>query len=165
MPRQDAKSRQFMMYFPSEADRERWRKTAKKAKMPFTAWIYSMVEARLAEDDEAGKDRAVFSYAENRKLHRELEKSEARISELETEVFKLRNQLFAAPQPTGLGQIDEKLLNVLRSGGTWSNREILAEMGVEPHDIEAIEIITRQLQVLQDLRLVKESARGWRWIG
>jgi len=166
--RKDAKRRQFMMYFPSEADRERWRKIAKKTNMSLTSWIYNMVEVQLTEDSEearADADRVISSHAENRQLRRELQKSDARIADLETEVFKLRNQLFAQPNPTGLGHIDEKLLAVLRSGGTWPNQEILQELGVDAQDIGAIEIVTRQLQILQDLKLVKDSTRGWRWIG
>lgn len=167
MPRPAAKDRQFMMYFPSQADRERWRKLAKKAKMSFTDWIYSMVEARLVEESEdalAAADQKISLQAENRQLRRELQNSEARISDLETEIFKLRNQLFSSPMPTKLGDIDKKLMAALRSGGTWANREILQELGVDANDIEAIEIVTKQLQSLQDLKLVKESARGWRWI-
>ena len=63
-------------------------------------------------------------------------KSEARISDLETELFKLRNQLFSYPMPTKLGDIDKKLMDALRSGGTWANREILQELGVDANDIE-----------------------------
>lgn len=168
MPRPDANDRQFMMYFPSQVDRERWRKIAKKAKMSFTDWIYSMVEARLVEESEdaqAATDQKISLQAEARQLRRELQKSEARISDLETEVFKLRNQLFASPMPTKLGDIDAKLMAALRSGGTWANREILQELGVDANDIEAIEIVTKQLQILQDHGLVRESARGWKWIG
>lgn len=156
-----------MMYFPSEVDRERWRKIAKKAKMPFTDWIYSMVEAHLVEENEdsqAATDQKISMQTENRQLRRELQKSEVMISNLETEVFKLRNQLFSAPTPTGLGEIGKKLLSVLRSGGTRSNREILQDLDVDANDIEAIGIVTKQLQTLQDLELVKESAQGWRWM-
>jgi small-conductance mechanosensitive channel len=163
MPRPDAKDRQFMMYFPSTADRERWRKNATKSKMPLTGWIYSMVEAKLTEESEESRTaQAVSTLAENRHLRRELQKSEARINDLETELFKLKDQRFAADQ--GRASIDESLVAVLRKGGTWSNTEILGELGVDPHDIEAISLLTRQLQLLQDVKLVKESAWGWRWI-
>ncbi len=87
------------------------------------------------------------------------------ISDLETEIFKLRNQLFASEKPEGLGEIEGSLLDALHSGGLWSNRELLAELGVAANDAESIQIITAQLRFLQDHRFVKESARGWRWIG
>lgn len=166
MPRADAKDRQFMMYFPSNADRERWRKIAKKSKMPLTAWIYAMVEARMAEEaatEEAAQKASLQS--ENRRLRHELQKAEAMISDQQTEIFKLRNQLFALPHYPTAGEFDAALIDLLRSGGTWPNRDILQELGVEPNDADAIDILTHQLRMLQDLRLVKESPRGWRWIG
>lgn len=153
-----------MMYFPSEADRERWRKNARKSKMPFTDWIYSMVESKLADEDEGARTaQTVATLAENRQLRRELQKSEARINDLEMEIFKLREQKFAEDQ--GRAPIDEKLVQVLQKGGTCSNAAILEELGVDPHDIEAIELLSRQLQLLQDIKLVRESAWGWRWFG
>ena len=85
--------------------------------------------------------------------------------DLKTENFKLRNKLFAMEKPEGIGQFDKELLDLLRQKRTWPNRALLDELGVDSSNIEAIQIITRQLQTLQDLSLVKESAQGWRWIG
>ncbi len=141
---------------------------AQKSRMSFSHWIYETVESHLARE---GKDfqevstQRVSLQAENRQLRRDLQAREARISDLETEVFKLRNQLFASEKPVGLGEMDGRLLDALRSGGLWSNREILAELGVDANDADAIQIVTVQLRFLQDHGLVKESARGWRWIG
>jgi hypothetical protein len=163
MPRRDYKNRQFMMYFPSQEDRERWRELAKKAGLPFCQWIYEIVEAHLSEEFNAPSGDADV-LRENRQLRRELEKSEARIRELETAIFKLRNAFFAA-EPRGHGSFDPHLLKILKTGRTWRNREILAELGVNQGDADSIEIVARQLQLLQDLELVRETPRGWVWCG
>lgn len=167
MPRSEYTDRQLNLIFASNADRERWRAVAERAQMPLTKWILATVETCLAgesEDAEEVATQRTSLQAENRKLRRDLEKSDARLKDLETELFKVRNQLFSIEQVKGHGSFDEKLLAVLRSGGNWSNRNLLAELGVESNDAEAIEIVTRQLQVLQDLGVVKESARGWKWV-
>jgi hypothetical protein len=167
MPRPEALDRQFMMYFPSKADRERWRKIAKKSKMTFTSWIYEMVEGRLAEESEPVReisDQRTSLQSENHQLRNDLEKNEARLRELETQIFKLQQAVFLHDQP-GQENYSKKLIQVLRSGGTWPGRDLLAELNVNPDDGTAIQIVTNQLQSLQDFGLVKESARGWRWIG
>jgi len=56
-------------------------------------------------------------------------------------------------------------VTTLKSGGSWPPREILAELQVDQRDADAIQIVTRQLHVLQDLGLAQEGIRGWRWIG
>ncbi len=167
MPRPDALDRQFMMYFPSKADRERWRKIAKKSKMTFTSWIYEMVEGRLAEESEPVReiaDQNTSLQSENHRLRNDLEKNEARLRDLETQIFKLQQAVFLHDQP-GQENYSKKLIQVLRSGSIWPNRDLLAELNVNPDDATAIQIVTNQLQSLQDFGLVKESVRGWKWIG
>ena len=166
MPHKDYTDRQLSLIFPSHADRERWRDIAIAQKMTLTKWIYEMVEGRLAEESEPAQEIAsqrTSLKAENRKLKRDLEKEDARLRELETEIFKLQHANLL--NNIGLRDYSIKVIEVLRSGGLWPNRELLVELGVNPDDAYAIQIVTNQLQALQDFGLVKESARGWRWIG
>jgi hypothetical protein len=97
-------------------------------------------------------------------LRNDLEKNEARLRELETQIFKLQQAVFLHDQP-GQENYSKKLIQVLRSGSIWPNRDLLAELNVNPDDGTAIQIVTNELQSLQDFGLVKESARGWKWIG
>lgn len=58
--------------------------------MPLSRWIYEIVEEHLAEGSDEGAAQKSDLFVENRRLQRELEKSNARIKELETEIFKLK---------------------------------------------------------------------------
>lgn len=162
---EERRARQFILYFPTSRDRERWRRLARKARMPLSRWIYETVEEHLAEDDIDRTAQKSNLLVENRKLQRELEKSDARIKELETEIFKLKNQYFSQLGRPVVGSFDPSLLDLLRSGETWSSRALLDALGVDQSDVDAIEIITNQLYLLLDLGLVKETTRGWRWVG
>ena len=93
-----------------------------------------------------------------------MEKSEAKLRELETQIFKLQHASFLS-DTEGQKIYSEKLIKILRSGGIWPGRELLAELSVNPEDVVAIQIVTIQLQALQDFGLVSENARGWKWIG
>ena len=168
MPSTYYADRQKNVIFPSSQDLKRWEDLARKARMKFNRWVFSMVELQLARETEDLEEIHIQKrslQAENLKLRREKERIEAKAEDLKTENFKLRNKLFAMEKPEGIGQFDKELLDLLRQKRTWPNRALLDELGVDSSNIEAIQIITRQLQTLQDLSLVKESAQGWRWIG
>lgn len=163
---EERRARQFILYFPTSRDRERWRRLARKARMPLSRWIYEIVEEHLAEGNDEGAAQKSDLFVENRRLQRELEKSNARIKELETEIFKLKNQYFSQRSGSrGIGSFDPALLDLLKSGETWSSRALLDALGVDRSDVDAIEIVTNQLYTLLDLGLVQETTRGWRWVG
>jgi hypothetical protein len=168
MPSAAYSNRQKSLIFPSSQELERWEALAKKARMKFNRWVFSMVELQLiveSQDLEEICTQKTSLQSENLKLKRDKERIEARLEDLETEVFKLRNKLFAMEKPEGIGEFDKELLDLLRQGLTWSNKTLLDALDVDSSNVEAIQILTRQLQTLQDLKLVKESANGWRWIG
>ncbi len=135
--------------------------------MPLSSWIFATVEATLdgaleTSEDIAGQKMSLQE--ENRRLRRDVEKGEAKLRELETQVFKLQHASFL--NDTESQKVySEKLIKFLRSGGTWSGHELLAELDINCDDAVAIQIITNQLQSLQDFGLVSENARGWKWIG
>ncbi|MHB8117705.1 MAG: hypothetical protein ACYDHX_03100 [Methanothrix sp.] len=56
--------------------------------------------------------------SQNRRLRRELEKGEANLRELETQVFKLQHASFLS-DTKGQKIYSEKLIKILRSGGVW----------------------------------------------
>ena len=168
MPSTYYNDRQKNVIFPSSQDLKRWEGLARKARMKFNRWVFSMVELQITmenQDLEEINTQKISLQSENLKLRRDKERIEAMAEDLKTENFKLRNKLFAMEQPVGIGEFDKDLLNLLRQKRTWSNRALLEELGVDSANIEAIQILTKQLQTLQDLQLVKESAQGWRWIG
>lgn len=111
----------------------------------------------LTMDQETLRDQ-------NRKLRRELESAKAELERQRTELFKLRNEALLQPMPQGVIQLNERLVDILKRGGTWSSNGLLKELDINPNDVEAIQIVTHQLQMLQDFNLVIEGARGWKWI-
>lgn len=168
MPIKKYNNRRWEIYFPSEKFLEKWKERARAAKMPLSKWIFETVESRLAEDvidaGEIAKDQESLR-DQIRALRKELESSRAELERQKTEMFKLKHESLLQPVPNGFIQLSERLVDALKGGGTWSSRELLKELEVSSNDIEAIQITTRQLQTLQDFGLVREAAKGWRWIG
>lgn len=166
MPKERYRGRYAEVYLPSEKFLDKWKQRAKESRMPLSSWIFATVEAvldGLSEPSEELADQGEALREDNRKLRRDAEKNESRIRELETEVFNLRHNAVLS-QSSGDAPYSTTLIKIIRRGGTWSNRDLLAELGVLAGDSNAIEIVARQLRALQDAGLVAESARGWRWI-
>ena len=40
----------------------------------------------------------------------------------------------------------------------------MKELDVDSHDIDAIKLINKQLEILQICDLVEETVKGWKWI-
>jgi FtsZ-binding cell division protein ZapB len=168
MPLEKYRSRRWEIYFPSEEFLEKWKARAKAARMPLSKWIFETVEAHMDEDMDTAQEMARDQETlreQNRSLRRELENAKGELERLTTEVFKLKNEALLQPVPRGVVQLNERIVNILKSGGTWSSQDLLKELDVNARDIEAIQITTKQLQMLQDFELVRESAKGWKWVG
>ncbi|MGD0951907.1 MAG: hypothetical protein ABR985_05870 [Methanotrichaceae archaeon] len=167
MPLEKYRGRRWEIYFPSETFLEKWKERAKASRMPLSKWIFETVESHMDEDTTTVQDLTMDQEAlrdQNRKLRRELESAEAELERQRTELFKLRNEALLQPVPQGVVQLNERLVDILKSGGTWSSHGLLKELDINSNDVEAIQIVTHQLQMLQDFNLVIEGARGWKWI-
>jgi hypothetical protein len=167
MPPKRYQGRYTEVYFPSQEFLEKWKAQAKASLMPLSSWVFATVEAVLdgaVDPLQEIANQEVSLKEENRRLRRELEKGEAKLRELETQVFKLQHASFLSD--TDSQKIySEKIIKTLRSGGTWSGHELLEELNINRDDAIAIQIVTTQLQSLQDFGLVSENARGWKWTG
>jgi|APFre7841882654_1041346.scaffolds.fasta_scaffold05806_6 hypothetical protein len=148
---------------PSIEFSEKWETRRKAAGLSMSSWIFETIEASEdynpvhitdAKDLEAIRE-------ENRTLRKELDNAKRDAERATTELFKLRNSIFLNNQ--GQFQLELRIIEALRNGGTWSDRELLKELEVDPRDVDAIKLVTIQLQHLQDYNLVEESPYGWKW--
>jgi len=161
--------RRTEVYLPSKKLLEKWKALADKSQMTLSAWIFETVERTL--DDESAeplqdiaKERSSLQ-EENRKLRRDLENATKLIEAYKTEAFTLRNEIFLKRDMKGSGWFDDRLCRVLRERGVWRAQDLLKELDIDAKDVDAIQIVTKQLQTLQDIGVVRESATGWRWVG
>ena len=169
MPGSEYNGRTVQVIFPSIHFFQKWKDKAKSLKMPLSKWIFETVEASFITDVDRPDPILVRDQValkdENRTLRRQLSEKDMIIERLETEKFKLRHESFLHDL------LDKKvysqnLIKILKSGGTWSSKDLLAEMTISMDDIKAMQIMANQLYILQDFGLVRESnnGKGWTWI-
>jgi hypothetical protein len=94
-----------------------------------------------------------------------LEQWRADLEKKETEIFKLRHEMFLVDGWHGMTSYSAPLIDLVQQGGTWTVENILKELHLDYEDSDAIKIATRQLEALSDFGLVIEVPGGWKWIG
>ncbi len=82
---------------------------------------------------------------------------------LDSELKRYRAKPFTVEDFQGVRAIDKQLVEVLRSGSSYDQEQILTRLNIEPSDTEMIQAVSKQLEVLEDYGLVEYSGRGWRW--
>jgi len=165
MPGKEYNGRTAQIIFPNPAFRQEWEKRARIAGLSLSSWIFETMEA---SQDGLSEDRLLDAHSieilreESRTLRREKESLSKELARAQTELFKLRNLPFLSPD--GMYTLERGLIEALKRGGVWTDRELLKELNIDDKDIEAIKLIFLQLQHIQDYGLIEETPRGWRWV-
>jgi regulator of replication initiation timing len=123
-------------------------------------WICAMVErARSSTQDFSAAKELQKVREENNKLRIENQLLLTSLQKEKSKNFKLQ------VRPATIGE-GEKLnvAPILRQGGHWSQRQLMESLQIDPVDIEALQIVRRQLEVLQDAGFIEDTGSGWRWI-
>jgi hypothetical protein len=148
---------------PSEEDIPRWAEDAEKAGLPLSAYIYEMVEKARAAPPTSTIPETTKDREELIRLRRELSDAETARTALETELFTLRGALFMAPEKDGALAFSSELIDLLQDGRVWRGTEIMAALHIDQKNIDAIKALSGQLDALAKLKMVEETAKGWRW--
>jgi hypothetical protein len=165
MPGREYNGRTAQIVFPNSKFLNEWKEQARIAGISLSSWIFEKVEASqdgLPEAHALNAQAVERLREEDRALRREKESISKELARAQTELFKLRNSPFLSPD--GKYTLERGLIEALKRGGVWTDRELLKELNIDDKDIEAIKLIILQLQHIQDYGLIEETPRGWRWV-
>lgn len=165
------KKRAIYVYLPSQEMAGRWKQLAEKQGTSISKFVAEHVENSLRQEEEPGyKSRSELS-KEIQELREDLEVERKRsrrldlvVDRLESELRRYRAQPFLDEGFEGVRGFNRGLVEVLRTGGVLSNEDLLARLGVDPSEHEAVKATSRQLEILESYGLVGSTPRGWRWI-
>jgi hypothetical protein len=161
--------RSATIYFHRPEELKDWAEEAKALGCSLSNYVREMVQK--GRDALTISPRADLSgeletlRRENMNLEKGNREKELLMSHYETELFKLRNQVFQEVDQDGTGEYDSRLVAILRQGKTVDGRRLLEAMSINPADGEAVKLLKNQLEELRRFGLVKETANGWRWVG
>jgi hypothetical protein len=155
------------LYFDSKEECHSILESALAAKLPMSHFLREMIRKGMALQmaprpdllQESAKFRDEISG-----LKRELRDATAARQKLETELFALKGSLFLQPTPKGRGSLSSELIDLLQDGHVWRSVEIMAALNIDPKNIDAITVLVGQLHALSDLKMIEETAKGWKWV-
>jgi hypothetical protein len=164
------RSRYVWLYLPSKMDKDRWKTLAEKAGTPLSTFCISIIEERLAEEDEFKPRREMSKEmedlkAENKTLRNDLRQKSVVLDRYEEELKRYRSQPFLEEDYRGVRPHSEDLVNILKKRGSVDSYKLLEELGVDLRESEQVKAISKQLEELERYKLIKSDGRSWRWIG
>lgn len=167
MPPIQFRDRTLTIYFSSAAELYGLVEAASKARISTSQYAQEMIRLGMAQPTAPRNDPEESAHAreENSRLRRDLKEKDALLEKMESELFALRHQGFATDRLVGQLDFSNDLIEFLQAGKTYRSNEIMKALGIDAKNIDAIKALAGQLHALQDLKLVEESSRGWKWIG
>ena len=167
------KQRAIYVYLPSLEMVEDWKRRAEKAGVSLSKFVIERVEDSIRkEEGEEGylsrlelikrlkraKEELKQLRSENRLLRRLVEN-------LDRELKRYRAKPFLDENYVGIRRFDKDLIELLRSGRTLSDEEILSSLNIDPADTDLVKAVSKQLEALEAYDLVEFTGKGWRWKG
>lgn len=163
------RSRYIWLYCRSKAQKDEWQALAEKADTPLSAWCASIIEERIAEDEEHRPRHKIAKEleslkAENKTLRDDLRQKEVVLQRYEAELRRYRAEPFQADQFQGIRPYSKELVDILRGRHHVGSYEILELLGIRPDESQAIKSVSKQLEELEKFNLVRADGKGWQWI-
>jgi hypothetical protein len=177
MARADLKRRQYTIYAHHDKDLSRWKDRCPPT-VSLNSWLVELIERGMDDEKIAARTKSGSNTDELNRLRRENldlqqanERLMARLREAE-EVYEKTAHTIHSPQ------LDRNVVDLLRSGGTWTSPKITEQLltadkdtykkfFTESHNelnkVDHAKSISRTLELLEQAGLVEQTARGWIW--
>jgi len=163
------KSRYIWLYCRSKAQKDEWQALAGKVNTPLSVWCTSIIEERIAEDEDHRPRHKIVKEleslkADNKALRDDLRQKEVVLQRYEAELRRYRAEPFQAEAFKGVRTFSKELVDILKARGSVGSYQILELLGINPGEAEAIKAVSKQLEELEMFNLVKADGKGWQWI-
>ena len=166
------KERAVYVYLPSIEMKEQWTNYSKEMGTSLSKFVMECVREYIDEREDSAFVKRGELVRETGKLRdrvrtlsEDLEARNALIARLEEEIRRYRAQIFSDKEFEGIRTYDRRLIEALKAGTVVSDDHLLAELGAEPRDSDAVKSIAGQLEGLRAYGLVERTPKGWRWNG
>lgn len=167
------KKRAIYVYLSSIEQKEKWKKLAEENDQSISSFVVQQVEDNLEEEPGEYEPRAQLTERvgeleeEVNELRKKRREQRQLIEKLEDELRRYRAEPFLEEGFKGAREYSEEVSEVLREkGGPIGQDDLLDRLGINPgKETEAVQAVSRQLDLLKKFGLVESEARGWRWVG
>lgn len=168
MPPERYKGQTLTIYFPDRTEYLEIKKAALSAEIKESHYAREMIRTGMQSQQVRPNTEFLKEAAQSREAlalaRRALKDSEAARLKLETEIFALKGSLFLQPVPEGRSSLSSELIELLQEDRVWRSVELMNALNIDQKNIDAIKVLGGQLRALADLKMVEETAKGWKWI-
>lgn len=142
---------------------------ADKARSPLSTFCISIIEERLAEEEDFKPRRELAREnealkAENKALRDDIRQKSIVIERYEGELKKHRAQSFTNEDYAGVRRYSKEIVDLLKSRGQADSYKILEALGIDPRESELVKAVSKQLEELEGFGFIKSDGRSWKWI-
>jgi len=113
--------------------------------------------AKQSEDIQALRDHIAD-------LDEALRSEKRRADDLEAEKRRLLAEPWLSQTPLSNAVLDPDLIRILKAGQI-RDYQLVEAMGIDRQDVRSVRALTRQLEALEGMGLVRKEKKGWRWMG
>ncbi len=164
------KQRSVYVYLPSTEMVQDWKKRAESAQVPISKFVMERVEDSIRREGESGylpRVELIKSLQERDEELKQLRKENTLLRQLtdnlDRELRSYRAKPFLDEEFRGTRKFDQELVNLLKSGSSYSGEELLARLGLEPSESDLVKAVSKQLEILEKYGLVEFNRGAWRW--
>jgi len=167
------KDRAVYVYLPSLEMVKDWKLKADRAGVSISKFVIERVEDSIRRDEgEEGYlsrleliERVRKAEDELKKLRDENRMLSRLVDNLDKELKRYRARPFLEEGFEGVRVFDKELIHLLKRGGMFTDDDILANLNIDPSDVELVKAVGKQLEALEGYSLVEYTGKGWRWKG
>jgi len=167
------KDRAVYVYLPSLEMVVDWKRRADKAGVSISKFVVERVEDSIRrEEGEKGYlsrleliERLRAAEDELKKLRDENRLLRKLVDNLEKELKLYRTKPFLEESFEGVRTFAKELVTFLKRGSSYADEDILANLNIDPSDVDLVKAVSKQLEALENYGLVEFTGKGWKWKG
>ena len=167
------KQRAIYVYLPSLEMVDEWKQRADKTGTSISKFVIERVEDSIRrEEGEEGYtsrleliERLGKQEDDLKKLREDNRLLRKLVDNLDKELKRYRAQPFLEEEFQGVRSFDRELIQLLKKGEQLGDEEILAQLNIDPSDVDMVKAVGNQLNALDSYGLLEFRGRGWKWKG
>lgn len=170
------RKRSITIYPPIQEMKDKWFKIAKKERLSVSNFIIEVVEEYIqrkegfSAKDELSKNLQNLTEqnerlrTENIKLSKKVDMLNLLTDRYENQLVKYKNKTFIENGKfEGVREYQQNLIELFKQKSSIAEDEIVDLLHIDPHDVETLKAISKQIEHLQDYGVVEKIRGGWRW--
>jgi len=169
MPNRGPTCKIYLRLSPIVQHKERWQKTAAKARTSLSKFIIAAVDGLIDENEEFAPRREMVHELEglrkeNKVLRDEVQHKGKVIEMQEAELRRYRAAPWIEDDFIGARRLSGQISDILKAREVVDGARLIEELGIDPREDDLIKAVNRQLETLAGYGIIKQEGKSWRWI-